>query len=296
MFKRDLDEICVLTAVGHTAFNLHDDGILSLSCCCCCGCVCCCCCLPFSLLLVLLAFWANSTPWYTTELISRLTTKELSPDSPETMTMRCVRMITRVGLNLPLLEIRMLAPPPPWTGGLPLVFSHDSRLSLFMGGGEQPEELPPPPSFSSSSGTSCTWFLLRSSNSTVLPLGVKGGDDDAATAAAAAARLSASRTACKALAWCSAISPMGWGGWGGCCCGCGSLPVLIGGGGPGRPEDAAAAAPAWLYILNRANLVISRADSGLFGLNPGGLCLPPVLSEKVEWKSECLCLSPLLHI
>ena len=27
--------------------------------------------------------WANNTPWYMTELISRDTTKELSPDSPE---------------------------------------------------------------------------------------------------------------------------------------------------------------------------------------------------------------------
>ena len=27
--------------------------------------------------------WANNTPWYMTELISKDTTKELSPDSPE---------------------------------------------------------------------------------------------------------------------------------------------------------------------------------------------------------------------
>ena len=27
--------------------------------------------------------WANNTPWYMTELISRETTSELSPDSPE---------------------------------------------------------------------------------------------------------------------------------------------------------------------------------------------------------------------
>ena len=30
--------------------------------------------------------WANNTPWYMTELISKDTTKELSPDSPENKT------------------------------------------------------------------------------------------------------------------------------------------------------------------------------------------------------------------
>ncbi len=35
-----------------------------------------------AVLLLVAVGWANKTPWYITELISRLTTRELSPDSP----------------------------------------------------------------------------------------------------------------------------------------------------------------------------------------------------------------------
>ena len=165
-------------------------------------------------------------------------------------------------IDEPLLEILMFVLPPT-EGGLPLVFSLDSRRSLLNGGGDDPK---------SSSSRS----LARPSRFKSRPLLAMGDTGPpsfsvvAATAAAAAARLtaSASRTACNARA-CSAIRPTGLAAFG-------SLPRRPGGGG----TPAAAAAPAWLYSLKSASRVISRAESGLFGLRPGGgLVLPPVLSE-----------------
>ena len=190
----------------------------------------------------------------------------------------------------------MLAPPSaPWGLLLPLLVlpsPAESCLSLFMGGGEHPPTSSTMSSSSSSSPRSrtirsfrsccccccccCSFsFCCRLSSFTAADtaeaaLASPGGGAglppprpslllSAWLALATTLSRSASRTAWRALACCSAIA----------------RPTSIGGI-PGMSRSGGGGRPAWLYILNSASRVISRAERGLPGFPPpGGDCFPP---------------------
>ena len=186
---------------------------------------------------------------------------------------------------LPLFAIRIFAPD---ISGLPFRWSKESTRSLFIGGGDM--------SSSSSSSGSRDFSLsldrpLLALLSSVLLFGVDcsllagvitSGECDFETNFS---RASASRwAACNARACCSTIArPISKLAW---------LTPTPKGDPPGGPGGPPGGRPAWLYILNSANRVISNADKGLEKFKPGGLLLPPWWStnknRNKDWKYSCI--------
>ncbi len=61
---------------------------------------------------------------------------------------------------------------------------------------------------------------------------------------------------------------------------------------PGPPGPPSGGKPAWLYILKSASRVISNAERGLAGFNPGGVLL---LSAKIKHQQLSMFRQLLKH-